>query len=166
MSTALRVLASDSPNSRNTVTRPLSCSYVVRGAKTFQVPVKKSFSFVDDFAEGFAAVLFDEAVGIFAVRNRDNANGQARREQRIERTHGGVLARVVRIETEHDFLDVTFEDARVVGGERRALRRDDVLHAGHEARDQIELPFADDGGPGVEQRRAWIYRGRRKLCPW
>ena len=37
-------------------------------------------------------------------------------------------------------------------GERRALRRDDVLHAVRETRDEVELAFADDGVAGVENR--------------
>src|SRR5208282_4278311 len=38
------------------------------------------------------------------------------------------------------------------GGEGGALRRDDVLDTAYETRNQIELAFADDGKPGVEQR--------------
>jgi len=38
----------------------------------------------------------------------------------------------------------------VVGGESRALWRDDVLHPGHETRDQIKLAFANDGKSSVE----------------
>src|SRR5882724_4474286 len=37
-------------------------------------------------------------------------------------------------------------------GEGRALRRDYVLHTGHEARDQIQLAFANDGETGVKNR--------------
>src|SRR5262249_30225093 len=63
-------------------------------------------------------------------------------EQMIERTHRRVLACFIGIETEHDFLDIALENARVLRGEGGALWSDDVLHASHETGDQVELPFA------------------------
>ena len=101
--------------------------------------------------EGLAAGFLDEAVGIVRGGNDGDANGQAGGEQAVERTDGGVLAGVVGIEAEDDFIHVTFQDAGVVGGEGGALGRDDVLDAGHVTGDEVELAFADDGGLGVEQ---------------
>jgi len=81
----------------------------------------------------------------------------------VERTHGGILAGFVRIKTQHHLVHVTFDDARVVGGEGRALWRDDVLHPGHETRNQIKLPFANDGKPGVEDGALDLSRPKNTL---
>jgi len=71
----------------------------------------------------------------------------------IQRPHRRVLAGFIGIETEHDFIDVPFQDASVFGGERGALRRHHVLDAGHETRDQIQLTFADHGVPASNRAR-------------
>ncbi len=68
-----------------------------------------------------------------------DADGQAGRQQAVQRTDGGVLAGVVGIEHKHHFLHVTLENAGVVGGQRGALRGDDVLDAGHETGDEVKL---------------------------
>src|SRR5690348_2738269 len=68
----------------------------------------------------------------------------------VERTDGGVLPGLVRIKTENDFVDVAFQNSRMLFSEGRALRRHDVLHASHEAGNQIQLTFANDGKAGVE----------------
>ena len=70
----------------------------------------------------------------------------------VKRPHGGILSGLVGIEAQNDFVNVAFDDARMLVGEGRALRRDDVLHAVHETGDQIQLAFADDRGTGVEDR--------------
>ncbi len=93
-----------------------------------------------------------------------NAHGQAGREQMIQRTNGGILPGFVGIETQHHFIHVAFDNARMLVGERRALRRNDVLHASHEARDQIKLPFANDGEPGVENRALGFVEAEENLA--
>ena len=83
-------------------------------------------------------------------RNDGDTNRQTRRQQAVERTHRGVLARFIRIEAQHHLVHVTFDDAGVVSREGGALRRDDVLHSGHEAGNQIKLPLADHREACVE----------------
>ena len=58
----------------------------------------------------------------------------------------------VGVETQHNLLGVALEDARVVGGERGALRCHGVLDAGEMAGNGVELTFADDYRLGVEDR--------------
>src|SRR5206468_2765709 len=77
-------------------------------------------------------------------------DGQAGSEQAVEHAHGGGLTSGVRVKAQHDFVHVTLEDARVVGGEGGALRSEDVARAAHVAGDEVELAFADDGEAGVE----------------
>src|SRR6266446_3762136 len=79
------------------------------------------------------------------------AQSQPRGEQMIQRANGSILSGVIRIETEHHFLDVAFQNPRVVGSEGRPLWGDDVLHARHVAGDQIKLAFADNRALGVQQ---------------
>ncbi len=121
-------------------------------AKAVQIIIKKSVGAFDKLAERLAAVGLDETIRVVRLRHHRHTHGDSRREQMVERTHGGVLPGLVRIKTQNDFVNVALDDARVLVGEGRALRRDDVLHAGHEARDQVQLAFADDGGLRVEQR--------------
>jgi DNA-binding HxlR family transcriptional regulator len=72
-------------------------------------------------------------------------------EQTVERSDGGVLTCIVRVKAKNHFFDITFEDARVVGSQSGALRRDHILNVGHVAGDEIELAFANDGRSFVEQ---------------
>jgi hypothetical protein len=79
-----------------------------------------------------------------------DADGEAGGEKMVEGADGGVLAGIVGIEAEDDFVGVALEDAGVLIGEGGALGGDDVLDAVGEAGDEIELAFADDGEAGVE----------------
>jgi hypothetical protein len=66
----------------------------------------------------------------------------------------------------HDFVHVALDDAGVLIGEGRALRRDDVLHARHEARDGVQLPLAHDGETGVEDGALGFIEREERLCSW
>src|SRR5207302_8633753 len=101
---------------------------------------------------GCAAGFLDETVRVMRGRHRSNANGEAGRQQIIERTDRGIATSRVRVEAEHYFVHVAFENARVFSRQRGALRRDDVVDTGHVAGDQIELAFTHDGIASVEQR--------------
>ena len=132
--------------------RPRSVAASLLRAKAVQVIIKKAARVFDQLREGRAAEFLDETVRVVRRGHRRHANGQAGGQQAVQRTDGGVLPGVVGIEAEHDFLHVALENARVVGGQGRALRRDDVLDAGHEAGDQVKLAFANDGPVRVQQR--------------
>ena len=94
---------------------------VVAGAKAVEVIVKETLGAFDELAEGFAAGFLDEAVRVVGLGNDGDADGEAGGEQAVQRTDSGVLAGVIGIKAEDDFLDVAFEDAGVVGGEGGAL---------------------------------------------
>src|SRR6266571_5278692 len=85
-------------------------------------------------------------------RHGSDADCQTGSQQVIERTNGGVAPGGVRVEAEHHLLHIALEDARVLGGQRGPLRRDDIVNARQVAGDQIKLALADDGVTGVEQR--------------
>ena len=125
---------------------------VVLLAKAGQTIIEKSAGVLNQLAEFFAAIGLDETVRVVGRGNNRHAHGKAGREQMIQRMHGGVLSGLVGIEAQHDFVDVAFQNTRVLVGERRALRRDNILHAGHETGDEIKLAFANDGKPGVQNR--------------
>ena len=57
---------------------------------------------------------------------------------------GRFLSGLIRIEAEHDFVDETFQDSRLLFSEGSALRRHHVFNSGFKQHDQIELAFADD----------------------
>ena len=86
------------------------------------------------------------------LRDDGHADGETAGEQVVERTQRGLLAGGVGVETQDDLLGVALENARVVGGERGALRCHGVLDAGEVAGDGVELTFADDHRLGVEDR--------------
>ena len=123
---------------------------VVGGAQAVQIVIKETAGILDQFREGRPAKLLDVAVRVVRRGNGGDANGEAGGQEAVERADGGVLAGVVGIEAEDHFLGVAFEDAGVVGGEGGALRGDDILDARHEAGDEVELAFADDGATGVQ----------------
>ena len=134
--------------------------------KAIEIIIKKSFRVLNEFAEFLAAKIFDETVRVVRRGHDGHAHRQTRREQMVERTHGGVLPGFVGIKTQNHFVNVAFDNARVLVGEGRALRRDDVLHARHEARDQIQLAFADDGGLRVENRALGFVEAEENSCSW
>src|SRR5262249_33430064 len=92
----------------------------------------------------------NETIGIMWRRNGRNFDRKAGGEQTVEGADGGVLSGGVRIKTENHFIDEALDDASMIGGEGGSLWRDDVLDAGHEAGDHVELAFANDGVAGVE----------------
>jgi len=109
---------------------------VVQRAQALEVIIVESFGLLDELPERFGSGRFDEAIGIVRRGDDGDADGQPGGEERIEGSHGGILAGLVGVEAEHDFVHVPFEDAGVVGGEGGSLGGDDVFDTGHEAGDQ------------------------------
>jgi hypothetical protein len=95
--------------------------------------------------ESFGPFAADEGIGVLAGGQLDDANAEVQAEQGGEGALGGFAAGFVGIEAEDDFLGVTLEGAGLFLGEGGALRGDDVLDAGFEGGDEIDLAFEDDG---------------------
>ncbi|OQB89925.1 MAG: hypothetical protein BWX84_02191 [Verrucomicrobia bacterium ADurb.Bin118] len=123
---------------------------IVLPAEALQIVIEKISGFLNQPAKRRAAVGANVAVRIMRRGHDGHTHGQPGSQQRLERTDGGVLARVVGVETKHHLVHVPVEDAGVFGGERRPLRGHDIPHAGQVTGDQIELPLADHGEAGVE----------------
>lgn len=124
--------------------------YIIFLTQSFEVIIKKPLGVGNEVLEGCTAVSFDEAVWIMRRRHNSHSYRQICCEEMIERAHDGILAGVIGIEAEHDFVDVALEDAGVLIRESGALGRDDILHAAHETGDEIELALANDGEAGIE----------------
>ena len=125
---------------------------LVGGAKAVEVIIEEPFGPLDELLESGTSGGLDEAVRVVWGRNYGHAHRQTGGQETIERADGGLLARFVGIKTEYDLLNVALKNAGMVSGQSRALGRDDVLHAGHEAGDEVKLAFAHDGITSVEQR--------------
>jgi len=91
-------------------------------------------------------------IGIFAAQHFRHAHREIFMEKVGQRALGRLVSRAVGVEAEHHFLHVLPELVRLPRRERRALRRDHILHAGLERRDQVELPLAHDRRGFVDQR--------------
>ena len=102
---------------------------IVGGAQTVQIIIEKAGGVFDQLREGGRAGFLDETVRIMRRGHGGHADGQAGGQQAVERADGGVLAGVVGIKAEDDFIDVAFENAGMIGGQGGALRGDDVLDA-------------------------------------
>ena len=70
----------------------------------------------------------------------------------IERSLRRFFAGSVRVETEHHFADKSAQNARLLFGERGALRRHHIRYAGFKKGNKIELSFADNGRVRIDQR--------------
>src|SRR5438105_11131178 len=64
---------------------------------------------------------------------------------------GCFLSGDIRIKTKHHFIDKSLQYPRLILGEGRPLRCNHILNALFEERDQIELPFANDGAVCLDQ---------------
>ena len=96
------------------------------------------------------AVLLNVAVGIMRVGDLDNSQIQARCNQIIHGTDGGVLAGLICVKAKDNFFSIAFEQGRVLQCQCGALRGNDVFDPSHVAGNQIELSFANDGRFGLQ----------------
>ena len=65
---------------------------------------------------------------------------------------GRLLAGLVGVKTEHDFVDKTLQDPRLMIGEGGPLRGHNVFNSSFKQADQIELAFAHNGTVCFDQR--------------
>src|SRR4030095_12564739 len=107
----------------------------MRAAEEVEVKIKETFGFVDALLKGGPAELFDKTVRVMRGRHGDLSNGHSRHEQAVEDTHRRLLARGVRIKTQHHLVDVALENSRMIRSKRRALRGHHVRHPCGMARD-------------------------------
>ena len=93
-------------------------------------------------AEGVGALLENVAVGVLALGQGGDADGEAGLVEDVGGADGGGFAGGVGVEHQHDLVGQTAKQAGVVGGDGSALGGDGVEHAGGVAADDVDLAFA------------------------
>ena len=110
----------------------------------FNPGIKKIARRCDALFEFVFAPVANHRIGIFAGGHFRDPNDEIVLQERIERTFRRLLARGVGVETENHCAHEPFQNPRLILGEGRSLRRDNIGDASFENRDEIELSFAND----------------------
>ena len=74
---------------------------IVRGAQVVQIKIEEAFCSVDQLLERRAAGFLDETVRVMRGRHGGDANGEAGRQQIVQRTDRGIATSRVRVEAKH-----------------------------------------------------------------
>ena len=115
-----------------------------RAGFAFDPPIEKIAGAGHQLFKFFPAAFPHHRIGIFACRHFGDANDEIVLEKRVERTLGCFLPGRIGVEAENDFADEPLQDPRLLFGEGRPLRRDDIRDPRFEQRDEVELSFAND----------------------
>ena len=101
----------------------------------------------EDFGDRRGAARPDEIVGILAFGQKRKAQALARadqRQRRLDRAKGRLASRAVAVEAENRLGRHRPEERALIGGQRRAERRDDIGEARLAHRDRIDIALDDD----------------------
>ena len=118
----------------------------------------------DEILDRVHALRARELVRIDAVRQRGHARVHARRAERLARDADGLLPGGVAIEQEYDARREALQQLRLLLGERRAERRDDVLETARVQRDDVEVALDEDRGLLLADRMARLVDAEEHLA--